>query len=70
MKNYVVINGRSSKELIGLAINELPPISKPSLRTRVETIDGRDGDIITDLGYSAYDKTFTISPGALILTFL
>lgn len=60
MRNYVVINGRSSKELIGLAINELPPISKPSLRTRVETIDGRDGDIITDLGYSAYDKTFTI----------
>ncbi len=60
MKNYVTINGKSSKEYIGLAINELPPITKPSLRVQAEEIDGRDGDLITELGYSAYDKTFTI----------
>ena len=30
------------------------------IRTQVEEIDGRDGDIITKLGYSAYDKEITI----------
>ena len=60
MKNYVIINGKSSKELSGLMINDLPPITRPLIRTQVEEIDGRDGDIITKLGYSAYDKTITI----------
>lgn len=60
MINYVVINGKSSNELRGIMVNELPPITKPSIRTQTETIDGRDGDIITKLGYSAYDKTITI----------
>jgi phage-related protein len=30
------------------------------MRTSVEEIDGRDGDIVTTLGYSAYDKEMTI----------
>ena len=60
MKNYVIINGTNSNTLTGLMINELPPITKPEMRTQVEEIDGRDGDIITKLGYSAYDKTITI----------
>lgn len=60
MINYVVINGKSTKELRGIMVNELPPITKPQMRTQVEQIDGRDGDIITKLGYSAYDKTITI----------
>ena len=60
MKNYVIINGTNSNTITGLMINELPPISKPQMRTMIEEIDGRDGDIITDLGYSSYDKTFTI----------
>lgn len=60
MKNYVIINGKSTKELRGIMVNELPPITKPSIRTQVEQIDGRDGDIVTKLGYSAYDKTITI----------
>lgn len=57
---YVVINGISSKTVNGLLISELPPISKPKMRTSVEEIDGRDGDIVTTLGYSAYDKEITI----------
>ena len=60
MKNFVIINGKSSKELSGLMINELPPITRPLIRTEIEEIDGRDGDIITKLGYSAYDKSITI----------
>lgn len=60
MINYVIINGVNSNTKTGLAINELPPITKPSMRTQTEEIDGRDGDIITKLGYSAYDKTITI----------
>jgi predicted phage tail component-like protein len=57
---YVIINGVSSKEINGLLIQSLPPISKPKKRINVEEIDGRDGDIVTTLGYAAYDKTITI----------
>ena len=57
---YVVINGISSKTINGLLISKLPPISKPLMRTEIEEIDGRDGDIVTELGYSAYDKPITI----------
>ena len=60
MRNYVIINGVNSNTITGLAINELPPITKPPLRTLIEEIDGRDGDLITDLGYGAYDKVMTI----------
>lgn len=57
---YIVINGISSKTVNGLLVQSLPPISKPKMRTSVEEIDGRDGDIVTTLGYSAYDKEITI----------
>lgn len=60
MKNYVIINGVNSNTITGLMINELPPITKPQMRAIQEEIDGRDGDITTNLGYSAYDKTITI----------
>lgn len=60
MRNYVIINGVNSLTINGLAIKELPPISKPLMRATREEIDGRDGDIITNLGYSAYDKTIEI----------
>ena len=60
MRNYVIINGANSLNITGLAIKELPSISKPLMRASSETIDGRDGDIITNLGYSAYDKTIEI----------
>ena len=60
MRNYVIINGVNSTTINGLAINEMPPITKPSIRTNTEEINGRDGDIVTRLGYSAYDKEMTI----------
>jgi phage-related protein len=43
-----------------LLISSLPPISKPQVRTQIETVDGRDGDIVTPLGFSAYDKVIKI----------
>lgn len=60
MRPYIIINGKSSNEIGGLLIQSLPPISKPQMRTKVEEIDGRDGDIVTQLGYKAYDKTYKI----------
>ena len=60
MRNYIILNNQNSNTISGLIIQELAPISKPAQRTQVETIDGRDGDIVTPLGYAAYDKTITI----------
>ena len=57
---YLIINGVSSKNINGLLIQSLPPISKPKIRTSIEEIDGRDGDIVTTLGYAAYDKPISI----------
>lgn len=58
--NYVILNGMKSKLIKGLLIQSLPPVSKPLMRSKIETIDGRDGDIVTKLGYSAYDKEMSI----------
>lgn len=60
MRYYVIMNGVNSLTIQGLAIRELPPISKPLMRNLREEIDGRNGDIITELGYSAYDKELEI----------
>ncbi len=60
MLSYIVINGKNSINLNGLIISKLPSITKPKIRTQIEEIDGRDGDIVTKLGYSAYDKEFEI----------
>ena len=57
---YVIINGVSSRTIDGLLIQSLPPITKPKKKTSITEIDGRDGDIVTVLGYSAYDKTLSI----------
>lgn len=57
---YVIINGESSKNVHGLLIQSLPPITKPKMRTSKEEIDGRSGDLVKTLGYAAYDKTMTI----------
>ena len=60
MRNYVIQNGKDSRYIKGLLIQELPPITKPLMRTSIEQIDGRDGDVITRLGYSAYNKKMKI----------
>ena len=60
MNNYIILNGQISTNITGLLIQSLPPISKPKIRTQIEEIDGRDGDIVTPLGYSAYDKEISI----------
>ena len=60
MRDYIILNGVSSSTISGLLIQNLPPISKPKQRVEVEEIDGRDGDIVTYLGYGAYDKEFKI----------
>ena len=60
MRDYIILNGTSSQTISGLLIQNLPPISKPKIRANIEEIDGRDGDIITKLGYSAYDKELSI----------
>ena len=60
MINYIELNGEKSTSVKGLIIQSLPPITKPKMRTSIETIDGRDGDIVTRLGYAAYDKEVSI----------
>lgn len=60
MINYIELNGEKSTSVKGLIIQSLPPITKPKMRTSTETIDGRDGDIVTKLGYAAYDKQLSI----------
>ena len=60
MRPYVIINGKPSYTVKGLLIQSLPAISKPKIRTKTEEIEGRDGDIVTTLGFKAYDKTINI----------
>lgn len=52
--------GIESNSIPGLIICELPPITKPKMRTTITKIDGRDGDIIEELGYESYTKTIKI----------
>lgn len=60
MINYIELNGEKSTDVKGLIIQSLPPITKPKMRYSSEEIDGRDGDIVTKLGYAAYDKEVSI----------
>lgn len=60
MRNTITLNGTASTTIAGLLIQSLPPITKPQQRTTIEEIDGRDGDIVTELGFAAYDKEITI----------
>ncbi len=60
MQNYIIWNGNDSRDIKGLLISELPPITKPQMRHTETLIDGVDGSLIEDLGYEAYDKPLTI----------
>lgn len=59
-RNYIKIENVSSTTIKGLYIKDLPAITKAPMRYIKEEIDGRDGDLITRLGYGAYDKEITI----------
>lgn len=58
--SYIIWKNKNSNEISGLLITELPPISKPKMRTSTTEIDGLDGDIVEYLGYKSYDKTISI----------
>lgn len=58
--NNIIFKGVLSTTLDGLLISELPPITKPAMRTRQTAIDGRDGSIVEKLGYQSYNKTIII----------
>ena len=60
IRPYIILNDVSSLTIQGLIISSLPAITKPQIRTQIEQIDGRDGDIVTQLGYAAYDKAVEI----------
>ena len=51
---------KASKEIEGLIITDMPPITKPKMRTNKIEIEGRDGDIIENVGYESYTKTIGI----------
>ena len=56
----IIWKGVSSTLVNGLIICELPPITKPQMRTKETKIDGMDGSIIEELGYSSYTKNVKI----------
>lgn len=58
--NYIIWNNKDSRDIKGLLISELPPITKPNMRVKETLIDGVDGSIIEELGYESYDKTIAI----------
>jgi predicted phage tail component-like protein len=58
--NYIIWNNKDSREIKGLLISELPPITKPNMRVKETVIDGVDGSIIEELGYESYDKSIII----------
>lgn len=58
--NFCIINGKSSRLIKGLIVQELPPVRKPEMRIETVEIDGRDGDIVNKLGYASYEKTMKI----------
>ena len=60
MKNSIVFKNIESDSIKGLLISELSPITKPQMRTSITEIEGRDGDIVEELGYASYNKPLKI----------
>lgn len=58
--NTITLNGVSSSSKTGLLIQSLPAITRPKMRVQQTTVDGRPGDIITELGYEAYDRELSV----------
>lgn len=59
--NYIIWNNKDSRDINGLLICELPPITKPQMRVKETTVDGVDGSLIEELGYESYDKTIAVA---------
>lgn len=60
MGNSITFNGRSTTELAGLLISELPSITRADRRTETVKVDGRDGDVVNYLGYETVKKEIII----------
>lgn len=58
--SYFIFNNIDSRNITGLIVTSLPPIAKPPKKVDTMEIDGRDGDIIIEQGYRAYDKKIEI----------
>lgn len=58
--SYIIFKNIDSRNVKGLIITELPPITKPKMRVRIDTIDGKDGSDTVNLGFEAYTKTVKI----------
>lgn len=58
--NYIIWNNKDSREIEGLLVCNLPPITKPQMRVKETVVDGVDGSLIEELGYESYDKTVSI----------
>lgn len=56
----IIWKGIDSNTIPGLIICELPPITKPKMKTSIIKIDGKDGDIVEELGYESYTKNISI----------
>ena len=58
--NYIIWKNTDSRDIKGLLICELPPITKPNMRAKETVIDGVDGSLIEELGYESYDKSIAV----------
>lgn len=59
-RGWLEINGVKSTTIAGLLVTSVPPVAKPPRRYQLQAVDGLNGDIRTDLGYAAYDRTVGI----------
>ena len=58
--NYLIWKGKDSRDIKGLVICELPPISKPQMRVSETVVNGVDGSVIEELGYESYNKSIAV----------
>ena len=58
--SYFVFKNIDSRDVKGIIVSELPPITKPKMRVRIDTIDGKDGSETVNLGFEAYTKILKI----------
>lgn len=56
---YIILNGVNITTRYGVVVTKLPPISTPPIRTQITEIN-EGGEEINFLGYTSYDKTFSI----------